>query len=76
MSPLSKDSTSVDFLACAKDHRGKGVGASLADSVEGPQKTDARLFAAARNRQFMEEQKLRFGGEGGAFYVAGAAFYG
>jgi len=29
--PLSKDGTSLDFLASAKDHRGKGVGSTLAE---------------------------------------------
>lgn len=42
--PLSKDGTSLDFLASAKDHRGKGVGSTLAESLEGFQYTDARLL--------------------------------
>ena len=42
--PLSKDGTSLDFLASANDHRGKGVGSTLAESLEGFQYTDARLL--------------------------------
>ena len=34
--PVSKDVTSVDYLACDKDYQGKGVGSALAQSLNGP----------------------------------------
>ena len=43
---MSKGVTSVDYLACAKDHQGKGVGSALAQSFNGPQTTDAWLLVS------------------------------